>query len=51
MLLCMNNLINMEKTNNALEKAKKVPKGWLESLKTQGAIIINDPQLALCDTF
>lgn len=35
----------MEKTSKAFEKAKKVSKGWLESLKTQGAII-NDPQLA-----
>ena len=38
--------IEMEKSSKAFEKAKKVSKGWLESLKTQGAIIINDPQLA-----
>jgi hypothetical protein len=36
----------MKKTNKAFEQTKKVSKGWLESLKTQGSIIINDPQLA-----
>ena len=35
----------MEKKEN-VEKAKKISKGWLESLKTQGSIIINDPALA-----
>ena len=29
-----------------VEKTKRVSKGWLESLKTQGTITINDPQLA-----
>ena len=33
-------------TKKTTEMPKKVSKGWLESLKTQGSIIINDPQLA-----
>lgn len=37
---------DMEKKENIVEKAKKISKGWLESLKTQGSIIINDPALA-----
>ena len=40
------NLMYMEKKENIVEKAKKISKGWLESLKTQGSIIINDPALA-----
>jgi len=36
----------MKKKENIVEKAKKISKGWLESLKTQGSIIINDPALA-----
>jgi len=36
-------MTTVEKT---IEKTKKVSKGWLESLKTQGSITINDPQLA-----
>ena len=36
----------METKETTLEKAKRVSKGWLESLKTQGSIIINDPKLA-----
>lgn len=36
----------MEKKENIVEKAKKISKGWLESLKTQGSITINDPALA-----
>ena len=39
-------LMYMEKKENIVEKAKKISKGWLESLKTQGSIIINDPALA-----
>lgn len=32
-------------TKKTTEKPKKVSKRWLESLKTQGSIIINDPNL------
>ncbi len=28
------------------DNVKKVSKGWQESLKTQGSIIVNDPQFA-----
>lgn len=28
------------------EQPKRLSKGWLESLKTQGSIIINDPSFA-----
>ena len=31
---------------NTTDKPKKLSKGWLESLKTQGSIIINDPAFA-----
>jgi len=36
----------MKRKEKIVEKAKKISKGWLESLKTQGSIIINDPALA-----
>ena len=39
-------LRDMEKKENIVEEAKKISKGWLDSLKIQGSIIINDPALA-----
>lgn len=36
----------MASVKKTIEKTKKVSKGWLESLKTQGSITINDPKLA-----
>ena len=36
----------MDKEEKLIEKAKRISKGWLESLKTQGSIVVNDPALA-----
>ena len=36
----------MATTKTAEKEPKKIAKRWLESLKTQGSIIINDPAFA-----
>ena len=36
----------MATTKTAEKEPKRISKGWLESLKTQGSIIINDPAFA-----
>lgn len=36
----------MATNKNTEKEPKRVSKGWLESLKTQGSIIINDPSFA-----
>ena len=38
--------VNTRTKKTATEQPKKLSKGWLESLKTQGTIIINDPAFA-----
>ena len=37
---------NTKIKKSTTEQPKKLSKGWLESLKTQGSIIINDPAFA-----
>lgn len=37
----------MKKTSQTeVQEPKRISKGWLESLKTQGSIIVHDPAFA-----